>query len=196
MQWTQSCRKTCGATAYGQAVWSCPLDAGVKSVEMINRRRWLSSPIHRGERGVSRKAIAQGVPDRFGFTCGDYARLLSSICRRGCGCGQHPAFPAPSAFKGDNDRASPGRKRAAGMRSRGCLKIKSEDTASSIASPRTRGEAKRRATPLPSPRISAAATRAPRCRYPAWSAASSNHRADVRASGRSRARGRSRDRSW
>ena len=22
--------------AYGQAVWSCPLDAGVKSVEMIN----------------------------------------------------------------------------------------------------------------------------------------------------------------
>ena len=27
-------RKTCGAVAYGQAVWSCPLDAGVKFIEM------------------------------------------------------------------------------------------------------------------------------------------------------------------
>jgi hypothetical protein len=26
-------RKTCGANAYGQAVWSCPLDAGVKLVD-------------------------------------------------------------------------------------------------------------------------------------------------------------------
>jgi hypothetical protein len=25
--------------AYGQAVWSCPLDAGVKLIEMIDRRR-------------------------------------------------------------------------------------------------------------------------------------------------------------
>ena len=52
--------------AYGQAVWSCPLDAGVKSVEMINRRRWLLSPRHRGEHGAAVQTIAQGVPDRFG----------------------------------------------------------------------------------------------------------------------------------
>ena len=52
--------------AYGQAVWSSPLDAGVKFAEMIGERRGLTSPIPRGERGVSRKAIAQGVPDRFG----------------------------------------------------------------------------------------------------------------------------------
>jgi len=51
---------------YGQAVWSCPLDAGVKSVEMINRRRWLLSPRHRGEHGAAVQTIAQGVPDRFG----------------------------------------------------------------------------------------------------------------------------------
>jgi len=30
MRWTRSGRKACGASAYGQAVWSCPLDAGVK----------------------------------------------------------------------------------------------------------------------------------------------------------------------
>jgi hypothetical protein len=35
---------------------------------MIRSRRGLKSPVPRGERGVSRKAIAQGVPDRFGFT--------------------------------------------------------------------------------------------------------------------------------
>ena len=33
---------------------------------MIHLRRWQKSPVHRGEHGVSRKAIAQGVPDRFG----------------------------------------------------------------------------------------------------------------------------------
>ena len=49
--------------AYGQAVWSCHLDAGVKFAGDIRKRRGLTSPIPRGERGVSRKAIAQGVPD-------------------------------------------------------------------------------------------------------------------------------------
>jgi hypothetical protein len=62
--------------AYGQAVWSRPLDAGVKFIEMrfrpcgrsaeIDKRRWLTSPTHRGERGAAAKTIAQGVPDRFG----------------------------------------------------------------------------------------------------------------------------------
>src|SRR5215472_14252193 len=33
MRWTRAGRKTCGAAAYGQAVWSCPLDAGVKFVD-------------------------------------------------------------------------------------------------------------------------------------------------------------------
>ena len=30
MRWTRSCRKACDAAAYGQAVWSWHLDAGVK----------------------------------------------------------------------------------------------------------------------------------------------------------------------
>ena len=60
------------------------------------RRWWLKSPVHQGERGVSRKAIAQGVPDVFGFTCSDYAGGPSLCCPLGYGCGQRPAFPAPS----------------------------------------------------------------------------------------------------
>jgi len=49
--------------AYGQAVWSCPPDAGVKFAEMISERRRLSSPVLRGEHGVSRQTIVQGMPD-------------------------------------------------------------------------------------------------------------------------------------
>src|ERR1700753_23953 len=41
--------------ADGQAVWSRPLDAGVKFIEMIDERRWLKSPIHRGEHGAAEK---------------------------------------------------------------------------------------------------------------------------------------------
>jgi hypothetical protein len=33
-------------------------------------------------------------------TCGNYARVLFLFRTRGCGCGGHPAFPAPSAFGG------------------------------------------------------------------------------------------------
>jgi hypothetical protein len=33
MRWTRLGRKACGMSAYGQAVWSCPLDAGVKFVD-------------------------------------------------------------------------------------------------------------------------------------------------------------------
>jgi hypothetical protein len=60
------CRKTCEIDAYGQAVWSCPLDAGVKLRKAICAATVANKPTHRGERGISRKAIAQGVPDCFG----------------------------------------------------------------------------------------------------------------------------------
>src|SRR5215813_15386709 len=34
------------------------------SLQLMNcRRRWLPSPAHRGERGISRNTIAQGMPD-------------------------------------------------------------------------------------------------------------------------------------
>jgi hypothetical protein len=39
--------------AYGQAVWSCPPDAGVKPIEMIDQRRRLTSPVLRGDHGAA-----------------------------------------------------------------------------------------------------------------------------------------------
>jgi hypothetical protein len=65
-------------------------------------RRWLESKVHRGERAISRKAIAQGMPVVL-------AALLCLACakciffaRKAHGCGLHPAFPAPS-FIGRRD---------------------------------------------------------------------------------------------
>ncbi len=56
----------------------------------------------RGEHEISRSTIAQGVPDCFGVpvvTCS----CAFFICTRGCGCGKHPAFPAPLFFEGHVD---------------------------------------------------------------------------------------------
>jgi hypothetical protein len=47
-------------------------------------------------------------------TCGGYARVLFHLCTRGCGCEQHPAFPAPSDFLRDTEYASLGRNCVAG----------------------------------------------------------------------------------
>ena len=70
--------RTCGRAVLKRTVKSCGPDAsvvGVKSVEgksarpgadepAIRRRRGQTSPIPRGERDISRKAIAQGMSDR------------------------------------------------------------------------------------------------------------------------------------
>jgi hypothetical protein len=52
----------------------------------------------RGEHVISRKAIAQGMPDDSGVP------VVTTVCllpmHTGCGCFGHPAFPAPSDFRG------------------------------------------------------------------------------------------------
>ena len=60
-----SCRKTCGAVAYGQAVWSCPANAGDKPVGQLagDGGKKAGSP---GRSRSSRKTIAQGVPGDVG----------------------------------------------------------------------------------------------------------------------------------
>jgi len=59
-----------------------------------------NKPGHRGEREVSRKTIARGMPDDFRCDRGDYARVFVFYHTRGCGCIARPAFPAPSDFLG------------------------------------------------------------------------------------------------
>src|SRR5262249_43084552 len=52
----------------------------------------------RGELGISRKTIAQGMSDA--LRCPVYSCASPhSFCTRDRGCSAHPAFPAPSSFE-------------------------------------------------------------------------------------------------
>jgi hypothetical protein len=81
-------------------------------------RRGLTSPVPRGERAISRNTIAQGMP----VVPAALSLLACAKCtffaRKSRGCGQHPAFPAPSVLQEGAKDASPGHTHAAGMRTR------------------------------------------------------------------------------
>jgi hypothetical protein len=53
----------------------------------------------RGEHGISRKAITQGMPDASAEPVCSCAHSTLH-CARDRGCSVHPAFPAPSRFRG------------------------------------------------------------------------------------------------
>src|SRR5712671_1042283 len=100
MRWTRAARETsavCWRTAK-----SCGSDAPMLASSLREEAQMTVSnkPGHRGEREVSRKTIARGMPGDFRCTCGDYTRVLTTHCTRGCGCIGHPAFPAPSVYRG------------------------------------------------------------------------------------------------
>ncbi len=87
-----------GLLAYGQVVSFWRPNAGVKSARRSAgdgvKQAW--SPGRAGEREVSRKTIARGMPGDFRCDRGDYARVFVFYHTRGCGCIERPAFPAPS----------------------------------------------------------------------------------------------------
>ena len=98
-------RRTAQA-AYGKTVWSwhpllvssCrwrdrfrPDRSAIKPAVTVTRRIR-----RRGEHGISRKAIAQGMPECSGCTCMLVCALPCAHCTRDRGCSKHPAFPAPS----------------------------------------------------------------------------------------------------
>src|SRR5260221_10646349 len=101
---------------------SCGSDAPMLASSLREEAQMTVSnkPGHRGEREVSRKTIARGMPGLLRCTCGDYTRVLTTHCTRGCGCIGHPAFPAPSVFLGERF-CKPGAHRAA--ESRTCIFI-------------------------------------------------------------------------
>src|SRR5688572_8786836 len=56
-----------------------------------------------GERGVSRKTIAQGMSECSPLTCMLVCANVHFFGTRDRGCSAHPAFPAPSLFGGRNN---------------------------------------------------------------------------------------------
>src|SRR4029077_19818347 len=85
--------KSCGSDAPGPA----------SSLREEAQATVSSKPGHRGEREVSRKTIARGMPGRCGC-----AVVTMVVClffyTRGCGRIARPAFPAPSEFQGERFR--------------------------------------------------------------------------------------------
>ncbi len=116
---------------------SCGSDAPIVGVKSARRRAGdgVKKRGHRGEREVSRKTIARGMPGRSGVTVvtNSYAFLF---CMRGRGCIARPAFPAPSIFQGERFLQNLGR-----LAPRECGDI------SEIGTTSLRG-AKRRSNPL------------------------------------------------
>src|SRR6516225_3932580 len=63
---------------------------------------------------ISGQTIAQGM-SMFGFICGDYTCVLSTLAHKAAGAAKHPAFPAPS-LRARAGSCMTRAKRAAGMR--------------------------------------------------------------------------------
>ena len=101
MRWTRMASRVpcaCGRT----------MPARTRSRVVLTPRRWCQAyetmsscamgarkPGPQGERDISVKTIAQGMPDDSAEPVVTAASF--SFCWRAMGCGQHPAFPAPSA---------------------------------------------------------------------------------------------------
>ena len=109
MRWTRKLRLTSVADADGEVVWSWRRDAGVKPAGGIPPATVARKPVHRGEREISRKTIAQGKPGCLRWTCMLVCAFFCATCTRDRGCSAHPAFPAPSLFEGREINASLGR---------------------------------------------------------------------------------------
>src|SRR5258705_1096177 len=81
---------------------SCRSDAPMLASSLREEAQMTVSnkPGHRGEREVSRKTIARGMPGRSGVTV--VTTLVCFLpCTRGCGRIERPAFPAPSELLGE-----------------------------------------------------------------------------------------------
>src|ERR1700755_607194 len=145
MRWTRW-RKTNGASAYGQAVWSCPPDAGVNPRVEEPGETEANKPGTPGRSRSSRKTIAQGVPDVFR----PYLSILcafSFFAHKPAGAASARCSLRPRFFEGQRRCKAWARNRAAGMRTLGCLTIKSDGAAHAdhLAPPAGRGRERKRA---------------------------------------------------
>ena len=112
--------KSCGSDA------STPASSLREEAQMTVTKK----PDRRGEREISRKTIARGMPGDSGVTVVTNSSCFVLFCTRGCGCIGRPAFPAPSDSRGQHvqgkTRVDARRDREAVSREvRGCLKLKS-----------------------------------------------------------------------
>jgi hypothetical protein len=72
-----------------------------QALARISRGRWrLTSPVRQGEHEAAVKTIAQGRPVVLAALSLLACAKCTFFARKARGCGQHPAFPAPSPVRG------------------------------------------------------------------------------------------------
>src|SRR5207247_1679858 len=91
---------------------SCGSDAPMLASSLREEAQMTVSnkPGHRGEREVSRKTIARGMPGRSGVTVVTMLVCFILFRTRDCGRIARPAFPAPSDLRGQEIQANLARK--------------------------------------------------------------------------------------
>src|SRR5260370_19730525 len=96
MRWTRQRARRTRPEADGEVVSFWHLDSGVKLAEATPLTTVSIKRGHRGEHEVSHKTIARGMPVE--SVCPVVTMLVCFVLfrTRGCGCGERPAFPAPS----------------------------------------------------------------------------------------------------
>jgi hypothetical protein len=67
---------------------------------LIRQRRWQKRTRRRGERGISRKTIARGMPGLLRCICGDYARVSISLHTR-LRAHRAPGIPCALCYLGE-----------------------------------------------------------------------------------------------
>src|SRR3989440_3326922 len=102
------------AKAYGQVVWSWRRDAGAKLAASMLPATVTTSPLHRGEHEVSRKAIAQGMSDCLRCPVCSCAPFLRTLAHETAGAARTRHSLRPLFGEGGKEFASLGRNRAAG----------------------------------------------------------------------------------
>jgi len=132
-------KRTAKACGSGTRCW-CQVGGGFcgpnRAQQTFNPPMTVTTRIRRrGERAISRKTIAQGMPDASAEPVCSCALSFVHFCTRDRGCSAHPAFPCSLSGA---VRATPRTHRAARRRTRiRCLKFESEIDASAPCDWRT-----------------------------------------------------------
>ena len=95
--------------AYGEVVWSWRRDAGAKLLRSkLLRSDGDNKPAHRGERVISRKAIARGMSECFRFTCMLVCAFFAQLAHETAGAARTRHSLRPLRSQRDNEMQNSG----------------------------------------------------------------------------------------
>ena len=123
--------------AYGQAVWSCPADAGDQVLRDDSQATVAKKPVHRGDHGAAVKPLRRECRSDFGVPVLACVRLFCFARKAvGASCTRHSLRPL--FFEGQRYSQNPDANRAAGMRSRALSPCRPSFETRPTAAPRMR----------------------------------------------------------